>query len=330
MRPPQAVTIQTAPWKPEGWIAAKDFFTALRLTGCLFASVLPARLWPAASRLMARAHVRARPRSTRLLDGAEAFANHDRASIVERAIAADYLANVEAIRELLPGGWRGEINLIGREVLDRALARSRGAVVWFSPFAGSDVVVKKALAAAGYPLTHLSSPSHPFSSTRFGVRILNPIRLRAVDRYLAQRVLVVYGNARPALDALERVLRDNGVVSVTATGAGARSAVFPFLGGTLELAMGAPLLAFRSGAALVPAFTLPDGRGGYRVELGPDLTPTTASTRHEAIRHMGSRFVELLEPIVAANPAQWECWFHPGTWSSRAPASAPASATSAT
>ncbi len=91
-----------------------------------------------------------------------------------------------------------------------------------------------------------------------------------------RRVRVVYGNSRPALDVLRQALRENGVVWIMAIGAGNKSLTFPFLGGVLDLAIGAPRLAFETGAALIPVFTWPDDSGGYRVELGPDLTPATA------------------------------------------------------
>jgi len=313
---PQLVTIETAAWRPEGWIAPRDIRTAVMLGCCFLASVLPARRWPAASRLMARAHLRLRPETARLLDQVGSIAGLDGDAIVRGAIAADYRSNIEALREILPGGWPCETALAGREVLDQALAQARGAVLWASPFAGSDLLLKKVLASAGYSLTHLSAPSHPFSATRVGALFQNPIRLRAVNRYLSRRVIVVYGNARPALQVLKQVLSENGVVSITATGTGARSSTFPFLGGTLDLAMGAPLIAYQSGAALIPAFTLADERGGYRVELGPDLSLPATVPQPQALHEMSSRYVALLESVVRAHPAQWEGWFHPGTWRS--------------
>jgi lauroyl/myristoyl acyltransferase len=261
---------------------------------------------------MARVHLRIHDRGAQTLAASNAFPEQDARARAEAAFAADYLWNIQAIREALPGGWRCETPLGGRDILDRALQRSRGAVLWCSPFVGSDLAPKKALAE--YRLTHLSAPSHPFSPTRFGTLLLNPVRLRAVNRYLVRRVLVVYGNSRPALDVLKQVLSENGVVLITAVGAGKRSLTFPFLGGTIELAVGAPRLAYETGSALIPVSTLPDQKGGYRVELGPDLAAPTDLPEQQAVLQMTSRYVELLEPVVRAYPAQWEGWFHPGTW----------------
>lgn len=314
MRRPHATTIETAAWKPEGWITTKDLIITGKLSCCLIASAFPARFWPAASRLMARAHLWLRSESIHLLEGSNAFSQQDASSMARASIAEDYLSNIWTIRELLPGGRRSQVPLEGREHLDRALQQSRGVVLWSSPFVGSDLATKKALALAGYPLTHLSAPSHPFSPTRVGTKILNPVRLRAVNRYLACRVVVVYGNAGPALAALKKTLAENGVVSIVASGAGKHSLTFPFLGGNICLASGAPFIAHQTGAALVPAFTLPNPKGGYRVALGPDLRPSQELPLQQAVHEMTSRFVELLEPVVRAHPTHWEGWFHPGTW----------------
>jgi lauroyl/myristoyl acyltransferase len=260
---------------------------------------------------MARAHLRIHDRSVQILAASSAFPAENARARAVAAFAADYLWNIRAIREALPGGWQSETPLAGRAVLDRALERSRGAVLWCSPFVGSDLAPKKALAE--YRLTHLSSPSHPFSPTRFGTLVLNPVRLRAVNPYLVRRVLVVYGNSRPALDVMKQVLADNGVVLIMAVGTGKRSLTFPFLGGTIDLAVGAPRLAHATGSALIPVATLPN-QNGYRVELGPDLSVPSDLPEQDAVAQMTSRYVELLEPLVRSYPAHWEGWFHPGTW----------------
>lgn len=312
MRRPSALIIQPVPSKHQGWVSTKDVLIATKLFCCLIAAMAPPRRWPAAAKLLGRAHLQIQQRSVRILAHSTAFPDQDIWVRTNEAFARDYLANIQAIREVLPGGWRCEPQVTGRDVLDRALQRSRGAVLWFSPFAGAFLALGKALAE--YSLTQLSAPSHPFSPTWVGTRWLNPIRVRAENRYLARRVQVVYGKARPALDVLKQVLRDNGVVSIMAIGAGNKSLTFPFLGGIIDLAIGAPRLAWETGAALIPVFTLPDDGGGYRVELGPDLTPRAGLPLQQAVQAMTSRYVELLEPIVRAHPTQWQGWFHPGTW----------------
>lgn len=310
-----ARTLVTAPWRYEGLISVSDLVVAARLAVCAVAAALPRRTWPFIATSAARAHVGIRRRSVAALARAAAHLQEDARSLAVAATAEDYREQIETIREYLPGR-RTSLALAGREGLDDALQRKRGVVLWVSQHAHGDLAPKKALASAGYRLCHLSTPSHPYSPTRFGGWFLNPVRLRAVNRYLALRVLVVYGQSRPAIEALRQVLRDNGIVSIVATGTGRRLLEAPFLGGTIDLAGGAPALAHDADAALIPVFTLPDGHGGYRIVLGPDLNTHAEPDKDRAVRAMTERYVRLLEPAVRADPASWQGWFHPGTWRS--------------
>jgi hypothetical protein len=98
------LTIETAPWKPEGWISAKDAATAAKLACCLIAALTPVRHWPTAARLMARVHLRIRDRGVQTLAASNAFPEQDARARAEAVFAADYLWNIRAIREALPGG----------------------------------------------------------------------------------------------------------------------------------------------------------------------------------------------------------------------------------
>lgn len=56
------------------------------------------------------------------------------------------------------------------------------------------LLTKRTLAEAGYAVHHLSSYIHGFSiRSRLGEALLNPIRTRVEDRYLAERVRIGAG-----------------------------------------------------------------------------------------------------------------------------------------
>ena len=294
----------------EHWIAWSDVLTAGTLLFCAFAALAPQRFWPAISRTLARVHLRLRgSKSNRIAHACKQYLNVDPVQLELRAIAANYEENIEAIREILPGESRCTIALCGSATIDRARQDCRGVVLWVSTFAHSDLVTKRGLARAGYALCHLSHSAHPYSSTWLGVRLLNPIRVRAENHYLERRVLVIYGQAKSALDVLKQVLRDNGIVTVTAIGAGREAITLPLLGGTVRLATGALRLALQTGAALIPVYTIPDRTGGYSVHCGPDLNSENAGADDEVMRRMAERYVELLETFVRAQPASWRGWF---------------------
>jgi lauroyl/myristoyl acyltransferase len=312
MRVQHGVTIQTAEWQPEGWLKFSDLITAGKLICCLFASIAPKSYWLRLARLMARCHLRIQPRSIALLDRSWASVSNPR-SLVESAIATHYLEDIQASRELLSHDSTCDLALNGLSFLEEALQQSRGAVLWCSPFVGADLAPKKALAMAGYKLTQLSAPSHPLSATRAGMVLLNPLRLCVENRYLQRRVVVVYGKSMSALAILADVLRNNGVVVIMALGAGKNTVSVPFMGGVMDLAVGAPRLAYQTGAALLPLFTLPHD-DGYLVKLGRDLTRGAPMVQGEAVLAMVHRYTELLEPLVLHYPSHWKGWFHPATW----------------
>ena len=299
-----AVTVYTGPVRFDGWIDGRDLFIAVKLLCCGIVALAPRRGWRATSRLLARLHIRARGWTSVDTFGVAAVllgTVPDRLQV--DAVAEEYLEEVEAIRDGFLGGWDPRVEIDGKEVLDDALRRNRGAVLWVGSLAHSDLVAKKALAAAGYRLHMLSAASHPYSASRMGARLLNPVRLRAVNRYVVRRVIVTYGAARPAMDALKQALAANECTVMQALGTGLKKLAVPFFGGTLAVALGAPRLAHETGAALIPVFVVPTGEGGYRVRLGPDLNARTYIDRDSAVRAMAVEYVSLLEAVVHRHPA---------------------------
>jgi lauroyl/myristoyl acyltransferase len=224
-----------------------------------------------------------------------------------QVISAQYEHYIGTIRDIVPVGL-APVTLLGLSSVEAARRANRGAVLWVSPFAHSDIVTKRALSQAGFEVTHLSHFGHPFSSTRLGARLLNPVQVHIENRYLKQRVLVSYGQAQPALEALKKVLQRNGIVTVTAIGAGRKSIELPFLSGTMRLAVGAPRLALETGAALIPVNTVPDGRGGFSVYCGDDLNRGYSGTDNEAIHAMAERYVAVLDTFVRKHPSSWQGW----------------------
>ncbi len=315
----KATTVHGSAPGYEGWLSFSDFFTLGKLLFCAFAATTPERYWPAVSTVLARTHLKLKgSKRDRIARTCEEYLHIDPDDLEQDVIAAEYKENIETIRENFPGGWQNAARIEGVDEIESALHRGRGVVLWVSAFAHSDVVTKKALSGAGYALTHLSAIGHPFSPTRFGARILNPIRLRAENRYLARRVIVAYGRAQPALDLLRDALRGNGIVTITAIGAGKSVCTAPLLGGTMRLATGAPRLALETGSALLPVYTVPDESQGYRVICGPDLLAGVNRGDKGAVEKATYLYVEHLQSFVIAQPCIWKGWFSQ-SWRPEAP-----------
>lgn len=288
-------------------VVLRDVLLSLKLASCAVAAVLPARYWGRVSFRLGRIQTRLmRLGFERLAVVCDRHLGMTVRELEDGAVASSFEENIEAVREVLPGGWRPRLRIEGSESLERA-AQCQGAILWTSAFYHSDLVTKKALAEAGHALHHLSELSHPFSPTRYGVWVLNTIRLWAENRYLARRI-IVSGDAQRAVLALAKTLRSHGVVSITAVGSGARVLEVPFLGGTLRLGAGAPVLALRTGAALLPVFTVLDSHGQYTVHVGPDISDMGEAHDDERLQLMASRYAMLLEPYLLAHPTKWRGW----------------------
>src|SRR6185436_8614406 len=102
---------------------------------------------------------------------------------------------------------------------------------WVHMCTASNVSVKQALWEAGYPLAHLSRPSHPFSTRPFSLRFIDPFLRRPELAFLAERVIIEDGHTVAPLRRLRRLLGENRVVSISATPSSSTTTEFPLLGG---------------------------------------------------------------------------------------------------
>lgn len=230
---------------------------------------------------------------------------------VVRAVAVEDIRSLLGLlRDYRPGGWTPAIELAGRDHIEHALGRGRGAILWVGHFVYGNLLAKMALHRAGYAVNHLSHPRHGFSSTRLGVRCLNPVQTTVEDRYLRERVLLSSNGADAPLARLRHRLGENGVVSISVRGDSRRPAAAPFLGGEIRIAVGAPVLAHKSGAALLPVFPLRTSERGFTVFVESPLAVDSSADRRDAVADALGCYAQVLETYVLAHPGQWLGWFH--------------------
>ena len=200
--------------------------------------------------------------------------------------------------------------LLGATHLDAALADGHGVVLWVAHFCFNALATKKALHLAGHRVWHLSRPEHGFSKSTLGIAALNPIRVRAEIGHLAGRIVFERDKPLAATLAAQRLLRKNGILSITA-GAweGGRLAQIDILGGSLELAVGAPGLARLTGAALLPVFTVRgEGEDTIRVIIESPLAVPAEGGMDEALQDAARQFGNRLENYVRRYPIEWRDW----------------------
>jgi lauroyl/myristoyl acyltransferase len=135
------------------------------------------------------------------------------------------------------------------------------------------------------------------------------LRWDAELRYLDKRIIINRADPGGSLREAQAVLEDNRIVSITA-GAweGRRVAHGRLLGGRYPLATGAPDLAQRTGAVLLPVFTTRiAGSMAFRVKIGEPLA-VEFEDKLEANRAATAGFLNALETAVVEYPDQWRGW----------------------
>ena len=301
----------------DGVISLADALTTLTLALCaMIALVFPRALWLWASGQCASIHMAVK--KPNLTATAETLNDQGmEVSDIELAhdlLSGNYLENIETVSEYL--GYRGERNVVVEGVANvtRALESGRGVILWHSPFRGAALLEKRAYGCGGLSVTHLRSYTHPYSSTAFGLRILNPVKTRVENQYLENVVMLVPGGGRAALQQLTQALQDNQVVSVTAIGSGKNAIEVPFLGGNLRLARGVPSLAYATGAIVIPTATSILSGPKYVIEFEVPLEVDNGLSEPEFQKALVEAYADRMAPRVRSHPGSWRGWILSHTW----------------
>lgn len=197
--------------------------------------------------------------------------------------------------ESSPEELRAQIDIVGHENLEAALAKGKG-VIALSAHLGNFFLAGTRLAVEGYPIHVLVNQPR---NGRFS-ELLDRYRLR-----LRQRTI----HARPRREAsqeLLQVLRRNELAIVIADEyRSGRGIPVPFFGRTVLARRGPATLALRTGAAVVPVCLIRDSGGGLKLVIEPELELLRAGKGKTAVRENTLRMTQWLERTVRAYPGQW-------------------------
>jgi len=301
-------------WRAPVAVKGRDIWELWRLfvvQGTL-AWLTPPRLWPAiAARwgaLDAALHPqRTRDRVARLDPMVQGQGGLPTAIDIERGVLAGQVEErFEYLRSHRPGGWEPLIRIHGAGNIEAAREAGRGLLFWGSSFAFNDLIAKIALHRLDLDVYHYTRPVHGLSDTRFGIRVLNPVRTSVECAYLGARVSGEE-NISGAMQVLKEHLAAGGAVSIKTGNRGRRRASAPFFGGRLELATGTITLARRWGAALLPTFTLRRADGSFDFIIGAALESQATDEEQRAVEIV-QRYADQIAPLVQAEPLQWRGW----------------------
>ena len=110
-----------------------------------------------------------------------------------------------------------------------------------------------------------------------------------------------------------RHLNDNGILMLTGDGVGGdryigKYAPVSFLGKKVLFSAGPASLALRSGAMLLPAFTIPAGDTGYTTVFEKPLNGCLDMSTDKYIRMKAQEFSMTMEKYVKRYPFHWHLW----------------------
>ncbi len=212
----------------------------------------------------------------------------DLARLVFVAQVRHYLETLRILR-LAPDRLRDMVEVHGWSHLTRAQARGAGVIV-ASAHLGPVVLTGQILAVRGLDVTIVVE----HKADDIG-RVIDRARSAMGMKMIETRSAIGIG----------RVLRRGAVVGILAdrpvTGVGER---VPFFGRDALIPSGHVAIALRTGAALMPAFALREGRR-LHAHIGPELELARTGDRDADVREGVRRWTAVLEQWIRRTPTEW-------------------------
>ncbi len=228
--------------------------------------------------------------------------------IFERHLAMRADDSWARMRGILRPGWRLHARIEGLDLLEDALDRGRGAVIWLMR-TGATLANFHAFALAGHPLNHVSMHGHgALSKSKLSVCSVAPLYLRSELAALNSRIVIpLKRNSHGYLKHARRCLRENQCVSLFGEHPGSAYVEASLLGEPRKFAIGAPSLAWMEDAALFIAHTRASAPLHQVVTLEPVAVDRSIPMR--AFAEAATRqYVQRLEAWIHAHPASWQGW----------------------
>jgi KDO2-lipid IV(A) lauroyltransferase len=211
--------------------------------------------------------------------------------------------------KLTAENWPKYMRFQGRENLDAALARKKGAIL-LNPHAGNFMMMIAAVSLAGYPFTQyaargLAPPdvaaAHPEVFGHNWFRAETRRVREAAEDHLPARFLTL----ETPLRQLFRRLEANELVCIAFDGRiGSKFVKVPFLGRQALLNPGPYRMALATGAAIVPTMVECPRSGPDICHFGAPIVPDG----HTAESLCAAFLQGAIEPWLRAHPEQYGTW----------------------
>ncbi len=188
---------------------------------------------------------------------------------------------------LTPAELIERMTIDGREHLDAALSKGRGAIMAV-PHMGSWDMAGSYAGALGYPI---SAVAERFPGS------LNDAVVRTRQRF----GLDVITLGRSAVRAITRALEANSIVALLCDLEQGPGVTVSFFGRRSVVPGGPAAIALKTGAALMPACQYATTSGRHHIHLDPSLAWPAGETKEGLMQRVVSRF----EEFIKERPDQW-------------------------
>ncbi|MCI5158620.1 MAG: hypothetical protein D3906_09315 [Candidatus Electrothrix sp. AUS1_2] len=178
----------------------------------------------------------------------------------------------------------------GIEHLDHALAKQRGVMLTFGHL-GANKMVMAAIGHRGYPMNQFSTPPTVWIEKRVDrdMRGMSgrDMELRwEADCQLPSNLINIFGSLRPAY----RCLKNNEVLGVAIDGPGGKRKIeLDWNGHQAVFSLGPMDLALRTGAAVLPIYTLREPSGRNILIIEQEITSSRKETSEDLTRAVVER-----------------------------------------
>ncbi len=181
----------------------------------------------------------------------------------------------------------------GREHLDRALEYGKGVIV-VSAHLGNFSVVGKYPASVGIRSAIIAERVSPPGLFNYMVRLRSAAGIDIIPP------------GREAIAPIIRLLRSNGVLLVAGDRDVSRQGIeVDFFGEPASLPAGPALLAMRTGAVLIPAYTVRTSTRHSVVYIQPPIALVRTRDREDDLKTNVQIIARTLEKMIVDDPTQW-------------------------
>jgi KDO2-lipid IV(A) lauroyltransferase len=191
----------------------------------------------------------------------------------------------------------------GIEHLDKALEKGKGAIIGVSHF-GSWKIIIPALAYKGYKVNQVGLDPRYFIDDEEQPMHHNKIMEMEYksEQCLPANFIYIGKFLRPVYRALGK----NEVVINSFDGfMGSKKTEVPFLNSKLSLSLGPIMIAFKSGAPLIPSFTVRQKDNRHKIIICEQIPLQNYQNVQQAIENGIKSYVKLLEHYVEEYPSHY-------------------------